>query len=146
MNDLITIYGLFKEFGDNHNMINEFKLIGSLEDLQTIEITHRGLYINLNSANISRDNNSPVYEIYFDVILVDKVVIGDELGLMSSNQENLFIMGQLQDFFGQNLNGEERFDEINTQGFSADDFNITTATTSCSFVVARNPYNRDINI
>jgi hypothetical protein len=52
----------------------------------------------------------------------------------------------LQDFFGQNLNGEERFDEINTQGFSADDFNITTATTSCSFVVARNPYNRDINI
>ena len=127
-------------------MINEFKLIGSLEDLQTIEITHRGLYINLNSANISRDNNSPVYEIYFDVILVDKVVIGDELGLMSSNQENLFIMGQLQDFFGQNLNGEERFDEINTQGFSADDFNITTATTSCSFVVARNPYNRDINI
>lgn len=146
MNDLITIYGLFKEFGQGHNMIKEFKLIGSLEDLQNIEIDHRGLYIHLNSANISRDNNSPVYEIYFDVIIVDKVPLDEEVALMVSNQENLFIMGQLQDYFGQNFTGTERFDEINTQGFSADSCNLTTATTSCSFVVARNPYNREIDI
>jgi len=42
--------------------------------------------------------------------------------------------------------GEDRFDEVNLQGFSADDYNITTATASCSFSVGRNPSNRSIDI
>jgi hypothetical protein len=127
-------------------MINEFKLIGSLEDLQQIEVSHRGMYVNLDSANVSRDGNSPVYDILFNVIIIDKVALYDELGLINSNQENLFIMGQLQDYFGQNLLGEDRFDEVNLQGFSADDYNITTATANCSFSVGRNPDNRGIDI
>ena len=146
MNDLVTIYELFKEFGDSHGMINEFKLIGSLEDLQQVEVSHRGMYVNLDSANVSRDNNNPVYDILFNVIIIDKVALDDELGLINSNQENLFIMGQLQDYFGQNLLGEERFDEVNLQGFSADDYNITTATANCSFSVGRNPDNRGIDV
>lgn len=146
MNDLVTIYELFKEFGDSHGMINEFKLIGSLEDLQQVEVSHRGMYVNLDSANVSRDGNNPVYDILFNVIIIDKVALDDELGLINSNQENLFIMGQLQDYFGQNLLGEERFDEVNLQGFSADDYNITTATANCSFSVGRNPDNRGIDV
>ena len=146
MNDLITIYQLFKQFGDNHGMVNEFKLIGSLEDLQNIEVNHRGLYVNLDSANISRVSNNPIYDVVFNVIIIDKVKLDDEVGLITSNQENLFVMNQLQDYFGQNLLGEERFDEINLQGFSADDYNITTATANCSFSVGRNPDNRDIDI
>jgi len=146
VNDLITIYQLFKQFGDNHGMVNEFKLIGSLEDLQNIEVNHRGMYVNLDSANISRVSNSPIYDVVFNVIIIDKVKLDDEVGLITSNQENLFVMNQLQDYFGQNLLGEERFDEINLQGFSADDYNITTATANCSFSVGRNPDNRDIDI
>ena len=80
------------------------------------------------------------------MIIIDKVALYDELGLINSNQENLFIMGQLQDYFGQNLLGEDRFDEVNLQGFSADDYNITTATANCSFSVGRNPDNRGIDI
>lgn len=146
MNDLVTIYQLFKEFGDSHGMVNEFKLLGSLEDLQNIESNYRGLYVNLDSANISRSGNSPVYDVTFNVIVVDRVALNDEAGLISSNQENLFVMNQLQDWFGQNLLGEERFDEINLQGFSADEYNITTATANCSFSVGRNPDNRDIDV
>ncbi len=146
MNDLITIYELFKEFGDNHNLISEFKLIGSLEELQTIEVKHRGLYVHLDGANLSRLNNNPVYEISFNVIVVDKVPLNEDLALMHSNQENIFVISQLQDYFGQNMSGEERFQDVNAQGFSAEDFNITTATTSCSFVIARNPYNREIDL
>lgn len=146
MNDLVTIYQLFKEFGESHGMVNEFKLLGSLEDLQNIESNYRGLYVNLDSANISRSGNSPVYDVTFNVIVVDRVALNDEAGLISSNQENLFVMNQLQDWFGQNLLGEERFDEINLQGFSADEYNITTATANCSFSVGRNPDNRDIDI
>lgn len=146
MNDLVTIYQLFKEFGESHGMVNEFKLLGSLEDLQNIESNYRGLYVNLDSANISRSGNSPVYDVTFNVIVVDRVALNDEVGLISSNQENLFVMNQLQDWFGQNLLGEERFDEINLQGFSADEYNITTATANCSFSVGRNPDNRDIDV
>lgn len=127
-------------------MVNEFKLLGSLEDLQNIESNYRGLYVNLDSANISRSGNSPVYDVTFNVIVVDRVALNDEAGLISSNQENLFVMNQLQDWFGQNLLGEERFDEINLQGFSADEYNITTATANCSFSVGRNPDNRDIDV
>ncbi len=146
MNDLVTIYELFKAFGDSHGMINEFKLIGSLEDLQNVEVSHRGMYVNLDSANVSRSGNSPIYDVTFNVIVIDKVPLDNELALMNSNQENLFVMGQLQDYFGNNLLGEERFDEINLQGFSADDYNITTATANCSFSVGRNPDNRDIDV
>ena len=146
MNDLVTIYELFKAFGDSHGMINEFKLIGSLEDLQNIEVSHRGMYVNLDSANVSRSGNSPIYDVTFNVIVIDRVPLYDELALMNSNQENLFVMGQLQDYFGQNLLGEERFDEVNLQGFSADDYNITTATANCSFSVGRNPDNRGIDV
>lgn len=127
-------------------MINQFKMVGSLEELQNIEVSHRGMYVNLDSANISRDNNSPVYDVMFNVIIVDKVPLDDEGGLIVSNQENLFVMGQLQDYFGQNLLGEEQFEEINLQGFSADDYNITTATSNCSFTIGRNPDNRDIDV
>jgi hypothetical protein len=127
-------------------MISEFKLIGSLEDLQQVEVSHRGMYVNLDSANVSRDNNNPVYDILFNVIIIDKVALDDEMGLINSNQENLFVMGQLQDYFGENLLGEDRFDEVNLQGFSADDYNITTATANCSFSVGRNPSNRGIDV
>ncbi len=146
MNDLITIYELFKDFGDNHNLINEFKLIGSLEELQSIEVKHRGIYIHLEGANLSRSNNNPVYELTFNVIVIDKVPLQEDLALMHSNQENLFVVSQLQDYFGQNMSGEERFEDVSTQGFSGEDHNITTATTSCSFIVGRNPFTRGIDL
>jgi len=55
VNDLVTIYDLFKTFGEGHSMVNEFKLLNSLDDLETIEVDHRGLYIALKDANTTRD-------------------------------------------------------------------------------------------
>ena len=146
MNDLVTIYDLFKTFGDGHSMVNEFKLLNSLDDLQDIEINHRGLYIALEDANISRDEGSPVYDVMFNVIIVDKVPLDDSIALMNSNQENLFVMGQLQDYFKKNLDGEQSFQEVNMRGFSADDYNITSAISSATFIVGRNPYIREIDL
>jgi hypothetical protein len=146
VNDLVTIYDLFKTFGDGHSMVNEFKLLNSLDDLQDIEISHRGLYIALEDANISRDEGSPVYDVMFNVIIVDKVPLDDSIALMNSNQENLFVMGQLQDYFQKNLDGEQSFQEVNMRGFSADDYNITSAISGATFIVGRNPYIRDIDV
>lgn len=146
MNDLVTIYDLFKTFGEGHSMVNEFKLLNSLDDLETIEVDHRGLYIALEDANISRDEGSPVYDVMFNVVIVDKIPSDDPIALMNSNQENLFVMGQLQDYFQQNLDGEQSFQEVNMRGFSADDYNITSAISNATFIVGRNPYVRDIDV
>ena len=146
MNDLITIYELFEQFGTDHSMVNEFKLLNSIDDLQNIEISHRGLYISLDNANISRDAASPIYEVDFDIVIVDRVVLDDPTALMNSNQENLFVMGQLQDYFIQNLDGEQSFQEVSMRGFSSEDFNITSCISNATFVVGRNPYLRDIDV
>lgn len=146
MNDLITIYELFEQFGTDHSMVNEFKLLNSIDDLQNIEIAHRGLYISLDNANISRDAASPIYEVDFDIVIVDRVVLDDPTALMNSNQENLFVMGQLQDYFIQNLDGEQSFQEVSMRGFSSEDFNITSCISNATFVVGRNPYLRDIDV
>ena len=146
MNDLITIYELFEQFGTTHSMVNEFKLLNSVDDLQNIEISHRGLFISLDNANISRDDNTPIYEVDFDIIIVDKVSLNDPVGLMNSNQENLFVMGQLQDYFIQNLDGEQSFREVSMRGFSSEDYNITSCISNATFIVGRNPYLRDIDL
>lgn len=146
MNDLLTIYELFEQFGSNHSMISEFKLLNSLDDLQEIEINHRGLFIALEDANISRDAGNPVYDVNFNIVIVDRVALNDPVGLINSNQENLFVMGQLQDYFIQNLDGEQSFQEVSMRGFSSEDYNITASVSNATFVVGRNPYLRDIDI
>jgi hypothetical protein len=127
-------------------MVNEFKLLNSVDDLQNIEISHRGLFISLDNANISRDDNTPIYEVDFDIIIVDKVSLNDPVGLMNSNQENLFVMGQLQDYFIQNLDGDQSFREVSMRGFSSADYNITSCISNATFIVGRNPYLRDIDL
>ena len=146
MNDLIDIYELFEQFGTTHSMISEFKLLNTLDDLENIEMNYRGMYIALNTADISREGGSPVYDVSFDIVIVDRVALEDSKGLVLSNQENLFVSGQLQDYFIQYLKGAQVFGEVNLRGFNAEDYNITAAVTSATFVVGRNPYSRDIDV
>lgn len=146
MNDLITIYELFEQFGSDHHMVSEFKLLNSLDDLQEIEINHRGLYIALEDANISREDGSPIYDVNFNIVIVDKVILNEPVGLINSNQENLFVMSQLQDYFIQNLDGEQSFQEVSMRGFSSEDYNITACVSNATFIIGRNPYLRDIDI
>lgn len=146
MTDLLSIYKLFEEFGTSHNMVDEFKLLNSLEDLEKMEMKYRGMYIALNDANISRENSNPVYDISIDIVVVDRVALNEPVGLINSNQENLFVMGQLQDYFIQNLSGEQNFQEVNIQGFSDDDYNITAAISNATFVVGRTPYIKGIDV
>jgi len=145
VNDLTTIYELFEQFGTNHSMVNEFKLLNTLEDLEDIEINHRGLFISLEDANISREDANPVYDVNFNIVVVDKVAVDDPLGLINSNQENLFVMGQLQDYFIQNLDGEQSFQEVSMRGFSSEDYNITASISNATFIVGRSTSLKDID-
>lgn len=146
MTDLLSIYELFDQFASNHNMVDEFKLLNSLDDLEKIDMNYRGLYIALNDANISRELANPVYDVNIDIVIVDRTPLNNPQALVNSNQENLFVMGQLQDYFIQNLDGEQSFQDVSMRGFSADDYNITSAISSATFVIGRTPYIRDIDI
>lgn len=146
MTDLTSIYELFNDFGSNHNMISEFKLLNSLDDLEKIDMDYRGMYIALNDADISREDGNPVYDVNFDIVLVDRVPTNNPQALMNSNQENLFVMGQLQDYFVQNLDGEQSFREVSMRGFSSEDYNITSAVSSATFIIGRSPYIKGIDI
>lgn len=146
MTDLLSIYKLFEEFGTSHNMVDEFKLLNSLEDLEKMEMKYRGMYIALNDANISRENSNPVYDISIDIVVVDRVALNEPVGLINSNQENLFVMGQLQDYFIQNLSGAQSFQDVSIQGFSDDDYNITAAISNATFVAGRTPYIKGIDV
>tara|TARA_R110001632_G_scaffold175544_1_gene295234 strand:- start:135 stop:548 length:414 start_codon:yes stop_codon:yes gene_type:complete len=137
---------MFEEFGTNHNMVSEFKLLNSLDDLEKIEMNYRGMYISLNDANISRENSNPVYDISIDIVIVDRILLNDPVALINSNQENLFVMGQLQDYFIQNLSGEQNFQEVNIQGFSDDDYNITASISNATFVLGRTPYIKAVDV
>lgn len=107
---------------------------------------YRGMYIALNDANISREDSNPIYDINFDIVVVDRTPKDDSLALINSNQENLFVMGQLQDYFIQNLDGSQSFQEVSMRGFSNDDYNITAAISNATFVVSRFPYLKGIDI
>jgi hypothetical protein len=146
VNDLTTIYELFEQFGTGHSMVSEFKLLNSLEDLDNVEVNHRGLFIALEDANISREAGNPIYDVNFNIVIVDKVPLNNPLALINSNQENLFVMGQLQDYFIQNLDGEQNFQEVSMRGFSSEDYNITASVSNATFIVGRGPSSRGIDI
>lgn len=127
-------------------MVDEFKLLNSLDDLEKMDMKYRGVYIALNDANISRELANPVYDVNIDIVIVDRTPLNNPQALVNSNQENLFVMGQLQDYFIQNLDGEQSFQDVSMRGFSSDDYNITSAISSATFVIGRNPYLKDIDI
>ena len=73
-------------------------------------------------------------------------LLNNPLALINSNQENLFVMGQLQDYFIQNLDGEQNFQEVSMRGFSSEDYNITASVSNATFIVGRGPSSRGIDI
>ena len=99
----------------------------------------------MEDANISREDANPVYDVNFNIVVVDKVAVDDPLGLINSNQENLFVMGQLQDYFIQNLDGEQSFQEVSMRGFSSEDYNITASISNATFIVGRSTSLKDID-
>lgn len=144
MNNLYDIYNTVKNFAETHNMINEFLYIRSESELRSREFDYRTLVIIPLEANITRQLNSPVYTLDFGIIVMDKVVGDDDYSSIMSTEENIFVIGQLQDYLLQ-LGMDNDFENIDFYTATGSDYNITTASANFSVTIARKPYIKEID-
>lgn len=144
MNNLRGIYEAVKDFGERHEMVNEVILVKSEDELEGREFNYRTMVMMPLEANISRENAAPAYYIDFGIILIDKVPAENDEAAINSVDENIFIVGQLQDHLTQ-TDYDVEFGSIDLGNERLDDYNITTAVTDFTFTLARKPHNRTIN-
>lgn len=144
MNNLTQLYRQIKGFAEDHLMINEFILVSSEDELAQRELNYRAMIMLPLEANLSRELSNPIYTLDFGIIIIDKTLIEDELSYIQSTEENIFIMGQLQDYLTQQ--GEDvEFDDVELNSSVSEDYNITIAMTDFTVSLARRPYNRGID-
>ncbi len=144
MNNLTELYSKIKSFADDHNMVNEFFVANTEEDLNNREFNFKTLALLLLEANISRDLNSPIYTLDFGAIVIDKIGEDDDLESIISSEENLFVIGQLQDYLIQE-GYDVDFGEVELVSAMGEEYNITSAMSDFSVVLARKPYTRGID-
>jgi len=144
MNNLSDFYRKVKTFCEDHNMINEFMMLNSLNDIDGRVFNYRTLVIVPSGSNISRDLNRPIYDLSFECALLDKCPNNSEESSVMSIEENLFVVGQLQDFLIQE---DENcyFDEITVDGYVSENENITGALFEITMSFARKGYNVGID-
>jgi len=145
MNNLRGIYESIKDFGERHEMVNEVILVKSEDELQDQEFSYRTMVVMPLEANVSREQNTPVYYVDFGVVLLDKVPAENDEASINSVDENIFVIGQLQDHLQQE-DYDVEFGAVDLGNESIDDYNITTAVADFTFTLSRKPYNRTINL
>jgi len=144
MNNLSDFYQLVKDFCNDHNMINEFLFLGSEQELENREFNYRTFVMIPSNSNISRDLSRPIYTLSFDCALLDKSIGDSEIALVKSTEENLFVVGQLQDYLIQQ---DETcyIDDVDVVNMISDDENITSAMFELTMSFARKNYNVGID-
>jgi hypothetical protein len=144
MNNLYDTYNVIKEFAETHNMINEFVYVRSEQELQDLEFDYRSMIVMPLEANITRELSNPVYTLDFGVVVLDKVSKSSDYDSIVSVEENIFIIGQLQDYLMQS-GMDADFENIDLYTAVGDDHNVTSATADFSINIARKPYTRTID-
>ena len=81
----------------------------------------------------------------FGAIVIDKIGEDDDLESIISSEENLFVIGQLQDYLIQEGYDVE-FGEVELVSAMGEEYNITSAMSDFSVVLARKPYTRGIRL
>ena len=145
MNNLLSIYEKIKQFCDDNHMINEFLLLGSPNEVGSREFNYRSFIMIPSNSSMSRDLSRPIYTLSFDCTILDKCSSDSELSFVASTEENLFTVGQLQDFLIQEDEGCY-IDEVEVGSFYNEDDNVTAAYFELTVSFARKNYNAGIDI
>ena len=145
MNNLVRLYNYIKTFSEEHKMVNEFIMVGSEDEINQLEFNYRTLIMIPLEANLSRDLNSPVYNLDFGIIVIDKTVLNNDIAYISSTEENINVIGQLQDHLMQE-GLDVDFDSVEITTSIAEDYNVTIAMSDFSATLARSTYLKDINV
>ena len=144
MNNLTKLYKQIKDFAENHNMIKEFILLSSEDEINQRELNYRSMILMPLEANLSRELNNPSYSLDFGIIIVDRTFRNDSLSRILSVEENLMVVGQLQDYLLQ-LGEDVNFQEVELTSAEKEDYNVTVALCDFSATLARNIYQKDID-
>jgi hypothetical protein len=144
MNNLLELYDLTKDFADRHRMIAEFGVLGSEEEIGSIDFEYRSMQLVVSSSNISRELNRPTFQLTFSLIVMDKTVADDARARLMSTEENIFVIGQYQDYLLQ-LDNDVQFEEVEVVSVDGeDDYVVTVAYCDFSVNFARKGYNNAI--
>lgn len=130
MKNLLELYKLVEDFAGRHRMVNEFKVIGDIQELDQLDLDFRSLVLVIDNTNISRELN--YYSLGFNVYIVDKCQTDNPEGMVVSTQENIFVISQLQDYILQQDNVVE-FEQVEIANARNDDY--TTTVAFCAFNV-----------
>lgn len=144
MNNLREIYSKIKYFADEHKMVNQFIMVSSEGELENREFDYRSLIIVPSSSNISRDLNSPVYTLTFTAVILDQISSHDPEMSITSMEENIFILGQLQDYMLQQ-NIDVDFEDVDLTATALEDYNVTGVYCDFDVRLGRSPYTKGIN-
>ena len=145
MNSLTELYKTIKEFSESHNMVNEFLLLGSEEEINSIEFNYRSLIMIPLEANLSRELSSPIYTLDFGIIVIDRILENNALSSILSSEENINVIGQLQDYLIQ-LDKDVNFQNVELSTAISEDYNLNVAIADFSINIARESYVKDIDI
>lgn len=111
-------------------MVDFFKVVGSIEDIDFLNLDHRSMFISVESTDLAHQNN--MMGVTFNLFLVDKCISDDQDSLVISIQENLFVVGQVQDFI-LSLDQDVEFNEVVVA--QAPETEYTSTAAICTFKV-----------
>lgn len=145
MNTLKSVYSHIKDFANNHYMIEEFHLLGSAEDLGYTDFGFRSLALIPSASNISRNLSSPTYSLEFQVVVLDKIESHNAEQMINATEENIFVLGQLQDYLLQvGIDCDMSDAELFTS--TGDDYNIASIVSNLTVTLSRKCYQMNINV
>ena len=144
MNNLTDLYLKIKSFADDHNMVNNFFVAQSEEDISNREFEYKQLIVIPQLANISREENSPVYSVEFSVAVLDRCIYGNDQSYITAVEENLFVIGQFQDYLSKQ-NYIVEFQDVELSTVQGEDFNIAGAICDFTVTLSRKPSLLDID-
>ena len=144
MNNLLQFYDSTSAFAESHRMISEFGVLGSEEEIGSVEFEYRSMQLVVSSSNISRELNSPTLRLNFSLIVMDKTIASDSRARLLSTEENIFVIGQYQDYMLQ-LDNDVEFEDIEVVSINdSDDYVITVAYCDFGVNFSRKGYTNSI--
>jgi hypothetical protein len=146
MTELKNIIQAVQGFGQSHKMVNEVLIFADEEEYEQATFKYRSMHIVIDGARIPRSEGEPVYEVDINLMLVDKTLQDDKLAYVESVQENLFILGQLQDYLQQSFfEYDFSMSDVNLTPIISEEHNITGAETILTIRTDRDSYINEID-
>lgn len=146
MKDLSKIMQDIKGFAESHRMVEDYKFIESVDILDRMQLKYRTLATLISGVRMSRTDGNPIYETDILVFMFDKAIAGEDDSVISSMQENLFVLSQLQDFLQQEGEYDFELSGVDQQPLiSNENEHITGLSATLTIIADRSIYIKELN-